>query len=149
MQQGTGSSLHLCCLAANFKTGSSLPTQVLTFLEVCCRAAASGVLCCSCLMPNDADSSMLIWSACSIAHDWPCNKAQAAHFTCAALQQTSRQVAACLRKTLLVLKFAAELQRVMCSAVLVWCPMMHISWYDLHDCRYTALNALVTQRCTP
>ncbi len=37
----------------------------------------------------------------------------------ATLQQTSRQVAACLRKTLLVLKFAAELQRVMCSAVLV------------------------------
>ncbi len=69
-------------------------------------------------MPNDAPSSKLV-CAFSTTHDWAYNKAQAAHFICAALQQTSRQVAACLRKSLLVLKFAAELQRMVCSAVLV------------------------------
>ncbi len=68
-------------------------------------------------MPNNAHSSKLVY-AFSITHDWACNKAQAAHFICAALQQTSRQVAACLRKPLLVLKFAAELQQMVCSAVL-------------------------------
>ncbi len=83
MQQGTNSSLHLHCLAANFKTGSSLPMQVLTCLEVCCRAAASGVLCFACLMPNDAHSSKLV-CAVSITHNWVYNKAQAAHFICRA-----------------------------------------------------------------
>ena len=117
MRQGTSKSLHLCCLAANFKTGSSLPTQVLTCLEVCCNAAASDVLCWSYLMPNDTRSSNLI-CACSITHDWPCDKAQASHFICAALQQTSRQVAACLRKSLLVLKFAAT------GDVLCWSYLM-------------------------
>ena len=117
----TNSSLHLCCLAANFKTGSSLPVQVLTCLEACCRAAANGVLCCACLMPSDAYGSRLV-CAFSITHDWAYNKAQAAHFICAALQQTSRQVAACLRKSLLVLKFAAELQRVVCSAATCLMP---------------------------
>ena len=92
--------------------------QVVTCLQVCCGAAANGVLCFACLMPNDAHSSKLV-CAFSIAHEWGYNKAQAAHFICAALQQTSRQVAACLRKSLLVFKFAAELQQTMCSDVLV------------------------------
>ena len=67
-------------------------------------------------MPNDADSFKVV-CAFSTAHDWAYNKAQAAHFICAALQQTSRQVAACLCKSLLVFKFAAELQQTMCSEV--------------------------------